>query len=66
MDDVRQTGMTLVEVVVAMAIAGILIGISVMGFSRWQQNQTLATTTRAVALVSSGTTPANSTNNAAR
>jgi prepilin-type N-terminal cleavage/methylation domain-containing protein len=41
--------MTLIELVVAMAIAGILIGISAYGFGQWQQNQTLATTTRSMA-----------------
>ena len=49
MEQARQKGMTLIELVVAMAIAGVMIGISVMGFGRWQQNQLLATTARSVA-----------------
>lgn len=49
MEHVRESGLTLIEVVVAMAIAGILIGVSAVGFGRWQQNQTLTTTTRQVA-----------------
>lgn len=49
MNDVRRQGLTLIEVVVAMGIAGILVGVSVWGFGNWQRNQALATTTRSVA-----------------
>ena len=41
--------MTLVEVMIAVAIAGILIGVSATGFARWQQNQAVVSTMRSVA-----------------
>lgn len=49
MDDVRQSGLTLIEVVVAMSIVGVMTGLTVFGFGQWQQNQRLTTTTRSVA-----------------
>ena len=45
----RNTGLTLIEVIVAVAIVGIMAGVSTVGFRRWQENQTLTTTARTVA-----------------
>ena len=49
MTHARNSGMTLIEVMVAVTVVGILIGVSSVGFVRWQQDQLLATTTRKVA-----------------
>jgi len=46
--DRRRTGLTIIELVVSVAIVGIMAGITTVSFTRWQQDQTLATATRQV------------------
>ena len=45
----RNSGLTLLEVVVAVAIVGILGTVTTLSFSQWQENQLLQTTSRQVA-----------------
>lgn len=45
----RQDGLTLIELAVAAAIAGVLAGLATIGFAQWRTNQALTTTTRQVA-----------------
>ena len=49
MNQARRNGLTLIEVVIAMSIIGVFAGMTTIGFGRWQQNQRLATASRAVA-----------------
>lgn len=45
----RQSGLTLIELMVAASIAAVLAGTATVGFQQWRENQALTTTARAVA-----------------
>lgn len=45
----RQDGLTLIELMVAAGIAGVIAGLATISFAQWRANQALTTTTRRVA-----------------